>query len=146
MSYHTHSPSTVLYQTATSLIVQALATVHIVQILTVQALFFIRMLPHSLFKYRHSSDYYRTHHPNTGLSDCNRTHSPSTDLYLVTTLIVQALSFITLLPRSLCKYWHLSDCYSTYCPKTGICPIVSTLIVQLLESITTLIVQVLTFI
>ena len=104
-SYHTHSPSTGDSQTVTTLIVQVLA--------------FIRLLPYTLSKYWTLSDCYHTHSPSTYLYRSYHTHSPSTgDSQTVTTLIVQVLAFIRLLPYTLFKYWTLSDCYLTHSPST----------------------------
>ena len=108
MSYHTHSTSTGLHQTVTTLIVQLLA--------------FTRLLPYTLSKYWTLSDCYPIHSPNTDLYLSYHTHSPSTVLYqTATSLIVQVLAFIRLIPHLLSKYWHLQDCYNTHCPITGIC-------------------------
>ena len=108
--YHTHSPSTDLYrsyqthgpstgdsQTVTTLIVKVPA--------------FIRQLPYTLSKYWTLSDCFHTHSPSTDLYRSYHTHSPSTDdSQTVTTLIVQVMAFIRLLPYALSKYWTLSDC------------------------------------
>ena len=84
----------------------------------------------------HLSDCYRTRCPNTGLYQTVTTLIVQVLTFIgVTTLIVQALVILRLLPHSLFKYWHLSDCYHTHCPNTG-----------LYQTVTTLIVQVLTFI
>ena len=134
-SYHTHSPSTGDSQTVTTLIVQVLA--------------FIRLLPYTLSKYWTLSDCYHTHSPSTDLYRMYHTHSPSTgDSQTVTTLIVQVLAFIRLLPYTLSKYWTLSDCYHTHSPSTYLYLSYHTHSPSTGDSqtVTTLIVQVLAFI
>ena len=141
--YHTCCPNTGLYQTVTSLIVQVLIFIGVTT-LKVQALVILRLLPHSLFKYWHLSDCYHTRCPNTGLYQTVTSLIVQVPTFIgVTTLIVQALVVIRLLPHSLFKYWHLSDCYHTRCPNTGLYQTVTSLIVQVLTfiGVTTLIVK-----
>ena len=146
--YHTHYPNTGLCQTVNPFIVQVQTFIRVTTLI-VPALSFIRLLPRSLCKYWQLPDCYRTHYPNTGLCQTVTPHIVKVLTFIgVTTLIVPALSFIRLLPRSLCKYWQLPDCYRTHYPNTGLCQTVTAHIVKVLTfiGVTTLIVPALSFI